>query len=326
MHFIESYKICNCSKAMQQQLLTPDENVLFYTGILNINTFSKLHEYISKFVMRKWRGPTYTSMKIERKFKNSPKKIGAKPKLNTKVEFLSMLMKLRLGLLNVDLANRFSISPTLCSRIIATWVKAAAAVLKALVYVPNQGVISATKPPRFLKLNEIHSILDATEIFIQTPKNHAVQRMTWSSYKHHNTAKVLICILPNSLICFASLAYTGSISDKAITIDCGYLDLVEPYSSIMVDKGFNIVEECAARRINVIVPPGKRGQGQMLPIDVKKTNNVAKLRILVEQVISRFKNFRIIGNEVPINMLCHLDDIITICAALTNLRKPIYSN
>ena len=73
--------------------------------------------------------------------------------------------------------------------------------------------------------------------------NHAAQRVTWSNYKHHDTAKVLIRMLPNGLIIFASEAYGGSISDKQLTLDSGHLDLVEPYTEKMIDKGFNIKEE-----------------------------------------------------------------------------------
>ena len=51
----------------------------------------------------------------------------------------------------------------------------------------------------------------------------------------------------------------------------------------MADKGFNLFAECAARRINFIVPPGKCGTSQMTPTEVKKTISIAKLRILVEQ-------------------------------------------
>ena len=90
------------------------------------------------------------------------------------------------------------------------------------------------------------SIADATEIFLQTAKNHAAQRVTWSNCKHHNTTKVLITISPNGLIVFASEGYGGSISDKQLTLDSGYLDSVEPYTEIMVDKGFNIKEERTA--------------------------------------------------------------------------------
>ena len=37
-----------------------------------------------------------------------------------------------------------------------------------------------------------------------------------------------------------------------------FLDTIEPYSTLMVDKGFNIEDECSARRIHLLIPPGRR--------------------------------------------------------------------
>ena len=67
------------------------------------------------------------------------------------------------------------------------------------------------------------------------------------------------------MITFVSNGFAGSISDKQITLQSGYLEKIDPYCSIMADKGFKISDECAARSINVIVPPGKLGHAQMLP-------------------------------------------------------------
>ena len=78
------------------------------------------------------------------------------------------------------------------------------------------------------------------------------------------------------------------------------------------------------RMINFSVPPGCRGSVQMTPSQIKKTKEIANLRILVEQVIRRIKTFRILAVEYPINMLRVFDDALTICVALSNLRKPIY--
>ena len=58
---------------------------------------------------------------------------------------------------------------------------------------------------------------------------------------------------------FISLAYPGSVSDREITKQSGYMDMMEPYTELMVDKGFNIGNKCAAKRIYVLVRPGKRG-------------------------------------------------------------------
>ena len=76
------------------------------------------------------------------------------------------------------------------------------------------------------------------------------------------------------MIVFASEAYGGSISDKQLTVDSGCLDLVEIYSEIMVDKGFNIKEECAARFIDVHVPPQNYGQSQILRKPITLQNQV----------------------------------------------------
>ena len=90
----------------------------------------------------------------------------------------------------------------------------------------------------------------------------------------------------------------------------------------MIDKGFDIKEECAARFIAVHVPPGNSGQSQMLPKDINKTNDIAKLRILVEQVIRRFKPFNLIVKELPISFVSNLNGIIVICAIIVISRYP----
>ena len=120
-------------------------------------------------VKRNWRGPRVKSS-IVRRSKNSPKKIGPKSKLSGGEEFLLCLMKIRLGLLHEDLANRFSISKTLASRIFSTWVKATAAVSKSLVFIPKMENIVASRPNKFSKFWRLHSIADATEIFYKQLK------------------------------------------------------------------------------------------------------------------------------------------------------------
>ena len=177
---------------------------------------------------------------------------------------------MRLNLPMRDLANRFNISLSTCSRVFSSWTKASAAILKSFVFVPDQGTINATRPPRFSSFKNLNMIIDCSELFIQTPKSHILQRLTWSSYKHHNTLKFLIGVAPNSMITFISEAFCGSISDKEICIQSKLFDVLEPYSSIMADKGFKITQECAAHRIELIIPPGRRGQAQMIPSQVLK--------------------------------------------------------
>ena len=93
---------------------------------------------------------------------------------------------------------------------------------------------------------------------------------------------------------------------------------------LQVDKGFNIVDDCAARRMYVQLPPGLRGQAQMSVAANIKMSRVANLRILVDQVIRRLKSFQIIKNTVPVTLIFSLDKILIVCAALSNLKEPIY--
>ena len=300
-----------------------DEDVNFHTGLKNRSLFNKLHDVVAPLVKRRWTGVLSMTRGL-RNLKKKPSTFGPSRKLPSKSEFLLMLMKLRLGLLNKDLAKRFQISCTLCSRIFFSWLRAASQALRHLVFIPDQEAILASKPDRYRSLPDLHSIIDCTEIFIETPKDLHLQGATWSDYKHHNTVKILIACTANSFICFVSPAYTGRISDKALTIDCGFLDRVPPYSMIMADKGFNIASECAVRHLSLHVPPGKRGQSQMSTDAVKKTKRIANYRILIEQVIRRVKTFRILVNEIPISLISHMDDIVTVCCALSNLKNPIY--
>ena len=51
---------------------------------------------------------------------------------------------------------------------------------------------------------KITTIIDCFEIFIARPNNLKARALTWSNYKHHNTAKYLIGITPQGKICFIS--------------------------------------------------------------------------------------------------------------------------
>jgi len=60
-------------------------------------------------------------------------------------------------------------------------------------------------------------ILDCTEFFIEMPASYRSQSATFSSYKHHNTAKGLNGIAPVGAIAFVSDIYAGRFSDRKVT-------------------------------------------------------------------------------------------------------------
>ena len=175
--------------------------------------------------------------------------------------------------------------------------------------------------PRQVQESSMHPGL--FQNFIERPHNLLLQTLTWSDYKKHNTAKLLVGITPQGHISFLSQTWGGRTSDTHITRESGFLNLVEPLDIIMADRGFPIQSELLLRQASLEVPPGARGREQMSAADVKKTKKVANLRIHVERAINRIKWFRITSGTLPISLVPNIDDILTICAALCNLLDPL---
>ena len=53
--------------------------------------------------------------------------------------------------------------------------------LSSVVFVPSQGVLNVTAPDRFKNVLSVHSIIDCSELFIETPQDHDLQAITWST-------------------------------------------------------------------------------------------------------------------------------------------------
>ena len=131
-----------------------------------------------------------------------------------------------LGLMEQDIAYRFNISQSTVSRIIITWINFMYLQFKDLPLWPKKVV--ASYMPQVLKdqYPSTRVIIDATEIFIEQPHLPEIQKMTFSSYKNHNTYKALIGISPSGAITFISKLFSGSVSDKELTRQPGIFRFV----------------------------------------------------------------------------------------------------
>ena len=58
----------------------------------------------------------------------------------------------------------------------------------------------------------------------------------------------------------------------------------------------------------------------MTKSEVRKTKEVANLRILIERLINRIQFFRISKGTIPVKMIQHVDGIILTCASLCNFN------
>ncbi|CAG2201965.1 unnamed protein product [Mytilus edulis] len=276
-------------------ILQNDKKCKFYTGIPKVDTFNDLFVELEQKVrqIRHWKGPKRTCNPLKnRKYTQSK----TNRKLSLKFEFALTLMKLRLGLLFEDLADRFGISTTHASNIFTTWIKVLSSTIGALVFNPSKEA---------------------------RPNNLEVAAQTWSDYKHHNTAKYLVSINPSGLINYVSEGFGGRCSDKYITNNSVFLDIIEPYDCVMADRGFTIREELALVRAQLFIPPGRRGVTQMSTNEVQQTKDIANRRIHIEQAIRRMKYFRILKYEVPLTLVQHLDSIFKTIAGICNMYPPL---
>ena len=316
-------------KPFNMKQLRTDKAIKLYTGIPSVSAFDALFEEIKTSVpkLNYWRGPSLPSTgHLRRKFFTTPKKFGPQRSLTSREEMVITLMKLKLGLTNDDLAFRFGISSSSVSRILTTWIKFLSTALSSLIYLPEKDAISSLMPLSFKRsgLGNVHHIIDCTEVFIEKPKDPKAACQTWSDYKHHNTLKFLVDILPNGQFTFVSNTYGGRASDKFVTVDSGFLGTVERDTEVMADKGFSSIhEELAFVHASLRVPPGRRGGNQLTKVKGEKTKLIANKRILVEQAIRRLKTFRLLKFEIPISFTSLIDDAIIICAAICNMYPPL---
>lgn len=82
-------------------------------------------------------------------------------------------MKLRLGLLLEDLADRFGISSTIASNIFTTWVKVLSQTIGSLVFNPPKEVVRSNLPPSFQNSTfyDVRHIVDCSEVFLEKSNN-----------------------------------------------------------------------------------------------------------------------------------------------------------
>ena len=107
---------------------------------------------------------------------------------------------------------------------------------------------------------------------------------TFSSYKHHNTAKGLIAIAPHGAVVFASALYGGRTSDNALVQHCGILLKLEKGDAVTADRCFEI-SHLLPDGVTLVIPSFMNGQAQLTKGDDQQSRSVALLHAPVERII-----------------------------------------
>ena len=293
-----------------------DDLVKLYTGFTTYSVFLAFYEFLGPSVNElAYRGVSQRAQKRQRR-----------RKVDSLNQLFLTLIKLRLNLRNKDLAFRFGICESLVSRYVTTWISYLYHHLKEVKWMPEVEQVRATLPHSFQQAySTTFAIIDGSELFIQTPSDLQLQSSTWSSYKHHNTAKFLIACTPNGCICFISPLYVGSISDVELTRVSGFLQELEGKDGIsdMADRGFTIKDQLKKINVELNIPPFLDGRQQLPADEVKRGRQIASLRIHVERAIGRIKQFAILQGNFPLSMVRQVNQIVCVCAWLTNFHPAL---
>ena len=136
-------------------------------------------------------------------------------------EYILVLMKLRMGLLTIDLAERFCVTESTVVNIFLTWINYLYVTLGSLKIWPHRDMIPHNSPVEFLENypNNI-VIIDATELKIQVPSALQKHSETYSTYKSHTTMKCLLGVDAKGGI--SSQLYEGAISNKQVVERSGF--------------------------------------------------------------------------------------------------------
>ena len=133
-------------------------------------------------------------------------------------------------------------------------------------------------------------VLDCTELIIEKPSCFRAQSETYSSYKSHNTAKGLVAIAPNGALTFVSDLYGGHCSDSYCWALWHSTASWRGWA-VMADRGFEIQDLLASKKVYLNIPPFMRSKDQLNPDEEDETREIASVRIHVERAIERVKNF-----------------------------------
>ncbi|KAJ1519024.1 hypothetical protein ONE63_011368 [Megalurothrips usitatus] len=257
--------------------------------------------------------------------RSSPKKgLVMNCKLCVRGRLIMTLMRLRRGYPLEDIAILFGISTSYASDIINTWITflwRQLSRLRQAMFVSRHTQSRQEKPTVFKQYDNLRCIIDSSEVVIEVPADLGMQGNTYSDYKGGCVMMFLLGISSWGGISFISDAFEGSITDKELYKCSGIRNFLAPLDVVLADRGFVCQEEADEDMVVLLHPPFLKRRTHFTPEEEQCTRDIAKARIYVEHVVRKMKCWKILKNYHN-SMLPLLDQVLYICACLTNLQPP----
>lgn len=273
---------------MHTTLLRTDDLCMLYTG-LPLKLFNSLADHLTQDYNNRFQ-------------------------LHPRDQLLMTLMKLRLNLLQADIAERFRVSQPIVSRVTSCWLDLMEEKMRCFIpWLPSEK-IQATMPQCFKEhYPKTTCVIDCSETPLQKLHNLNPSSESCSHSYGQNTIKYLVATAPCGQIMFISAAYEDRCSEEFIIANSGLLEYLRPDDEVMAHRQFLIQDLLSERNVKLILPASTK----------KGKQRIANVRVYFERVIWRLKNFRIISQAVPNTLMPKFDKILRVCAALCNLHFEV---
>lgn len=297
----------DCSELIQDDKKKEASQILEYT-LLKISKSPRFYIGVPK--------DCYYLIDLLEKFTNIPA-----------IHILLCLKKIRLNNPFKEIADDFSISPSNASKIFSKNVPILASAMRHFIVKLNKDRVKTCLPMAFRhKYHHVSCIIDCLEIEIQKPTKALNQSLTWSEYKKANTIKYLVSCTPNGLVNYVSPGYGGRVTDTCLVETCDFIKCLQPPTCVMADRGFKHVESYLYKHGATLVrPPSVKSGIKLSKTEARETKQIASLRIHVERVIRRLREFNMLKPHACVNhnFLKVLDNVITIACGLINLQDSL---
>ncbi|XP_022104600.1 uncharacterized protein LOC110986748 [Acanthaster planci] len=264
----------------------------FYTGLPTFHVFMWLFSYLEAKV---W---TMTgSEENDTSSKSSDRKV-VFPLID---QLFATLMRLRLGLLLPDLADRFRVSRRRMDNTVTMWIFLLEKELRALTPCPSREAVRLTLPPHYRRKQGLRFLVEGAELHIECPSN--VSTQCYQRHRHHTTVQYLVAISPTGLIAYVSDGIFGKASGGEIMQRSKFLALLEEGDLVLADSDFMVQDLVTERGAVLRVPSNMSGP----------------FKCQVQSAIGKVRAFRILDGVMPLSLQNMLGSVFKVCCWLSNL-------
>ncbi|KAM3965309.1 uncharacterized protein ACR2FA_000698 [Aphomia sociella] len=240
------------------------------------------------------------------------------------IDILITLKKIKLNESFSILALQFGYTQSTVSTIFSKGVLLLAEKMKKLIVLPTPAEIFNNLPISFrARYSNVVSIIDYLEIEIEKPSNVVHQSLTWSQFKKCNTLKYLISYTPDGLVNFISDGYSGRAMDVMIIENCGFLKCLPFKTAVMADRDIKNISYLLEKKDCILIrPPSVYKSTPISKEDANQSKRIAALRIHVEHVINRLREFHMLLPHARVNqnLIPIIDDVIVVACGLINIQ------